>query len=360
LDFQVRTRQCPRVAAWRPGKNRRQGRFEMRPHTAIAAAIAIALHVTAASAETIKLGTLAPEGTPWYRHLRAMTDAWEAASGGRIKVRIYAGGLAGDDSAMVQKLRIGQLQAAALTGEGLTAIVADIAALQLPMLYRSDEELAYVRDRIAPKFEAMLEERSFKLLAWGDAGWVHFFAQRPVIRPTDLKPQKLFIWSQDSAYLEAWKDAGYQPVPMAVTDIHAGLQSGLINAFTAAPVAALSFQWFALAPHMTDLKWAPLVGGLVVRAQDWQRIPAELRPVFTAEARSMAASIRAELTGFGAEAVAVMRKHGLQVHAVPEEIEREWERDVRAGYPRIIGTLVSPWAAAEAERLRDEYRALRK
>src|SRR5215470_17213612 len=98
------------------------------------------------SAEVIKLGTLAPQGSPWYDALRDLGEAWKSASGGQIELRIYPGGVVGDEPDMVRKMRVGQLQAAALSGGGLQVIAPEVLALMLPMMLRSDAELDYVRD----------------------------------------------------------------------------------------------------------------------------------------------------------------------------------------------------------------------
>ena len=313
-----------------------------------------------ASAQTIKLGTLAPQGSPWYKILRDMAEAWKEATGGKIGFRIYPGGVAGDEPDMVRKMRVGQLHAAALTGAGLSKIAPEIQALQMPMMFRSDEELDYVRDRIAPTLEALLEAKGFKVLNWGDAGWVRFFTQRPVVHPDDLKPLRLFTWAGDTATVEAWKDAGYRPVPLAATEIHTALQSGLINAFVTTPVAALSFQWFGLAKHMTDIKWAPLVGATVITTRKWRTIPDDVKPLLLRAARDAGARLQRVIRKLGDEAVEVMKKHGLVVHHVPPEVAAQWERRARAGYAKIVGPVVPPKMVAEVERLRNEYRASRK
>ena len=321
---------------------------------------AFLLGASPASALTIKLGTLAPEGSPWYNIIRDMAQAWKEGTNGKIKVRIYPGGVAGDDPDMVRKMRIGQLHAAVLSAAGLYDIAPETQALQMPMMLASYEELDYVMDRLAPKFEAMLEAKGFKVLSWGDAGWVHFFAQKPVVRPEDLKPLRLFVWSGDTLYVEAWKDAGYRPVPLASTEIHSALQSGLINAFPATPIAALSFQWFGLAKHMTDLKWAPLIGATVISTRKWRRIPDDIKLLLVESAREAGARIRWETRKVGNEAVTVMKKHGLVVHHVPSDVVRDWERSARAGYPKIVGKVVPLALVAEVERLRNEYRASQK
>jgi TRAP-type C4-dicarboxylate transport system substrate-binding protein len=308
-------------------------------------------------AETVKLGTLAPEGSPWHDVLRDMAQAWKAVSNGEITIRIYPGGVAGDEPDMVRKIRVGQLQAAALSGFGLTRIASEVQGLQMPMMFRSAAELDFVRERISPRIEAIFEDRGFKLLTWGDAGWVHFFTQRPVVHPDDLKSQRLFAWAGDTAHIEAWKDAGYQPVPLAATEIHTALQSGLINAFTATPVAALSFQWFGLANNMTDVKWAPLVGGVVVSTRSWAKIPDPLKPRLLDIAREAGARLNAMIPGLEARAIEAMQQHGLVVHPVPPDIHDEWEVRARAAYPKLVGTLVPADMLAKVEALREEYRS---
>ena len=312
-----------------------------------------------ASARTIKLATLAPEGSPWYDIIRDMAETWEQASAGRISVRIYPGGVAGDEPDMVRKMRIGQLHAAAISGAGLPEIAPEVRALMMPMMLGSDEELDYVRQRIGPRLEAILEAKGFKVLTWGDAGWVHFFTRQPVVRPEDLKPLRLFVWAGDDAHVEAWKDAGYRPVPLAATEIHTALQSGLIDAFSTTPIAALSFQWFGQAKHMTDLKWAPLIGALVISTRTWRAIPDDLKPNFLEAAREAGARMRREIRKLGDEAVEVMKKHGLVVHQVPPAVAARWEKSARAGYASIVGRVVPAEMVAEVERLRNEYRASR-
>jgi TRAP-type C4-dicarboxylate transport system substrate-binding protein len=312
---------------------------------------------TAAVARTIKLGTLAPEGSIWHEIIRDMAEAWKAAPGADIGVRIYPGGVAGDEADMIRKMRIGQLHAAALTGAGLAMIAPEILAMQMPMMFRSDAELDYVRQRIGPQLAAILEANGFKLLTWGDAGWVHFFAQRPVVYPDDLKSQKLFTWAGDSATLEAWQRAGFRPVPLAATDIHTALQSGLINAIPTTPIAALSFQWFGLAKHMTNLKWAPLIGAIVISTRTWRDLPDAVKPDLLRAARKVGERLKRVVPKLGDEAVEVMMKHGLVVHQVPDDAAAAWERVARASYSSVEDVVVPAAMVAKVTRLRNAYRA---
>jgi len=305
---------------------------------------------------TIKIGTLAPKGSPWYRFIRDMASEWEASTEGGIKVRIYPGGVIGDERDMVRKMAIGQLHGAVLTAEGLAEIVPHIKVFQLPLLLSSNAELDHVLDQMAPELEEDFLARGYRVISWGDVGWVHIFARQPVVYPKDLMRQKLFSWAGDTTAYNAYREAGFQPVPLQVSDLHTALLSGLVDAFSTTPVAALSFQWFGSAPHMTDLKWAPLIGATVLTKSAWEKIPAEARDMVLESGRRSGTESRDAVRAFETEAITVMKQHGLRVHAVPADVLGEWELRARAAYGTFMAGDVSPELLSRVEQVRDEYR----
>lgn len=308
-------------------------------------------------APIIKMGTVAPEGSSWHRIFRTMGEEWKQAPGGGVILRIYAGGVLGDEPDMVRKMRIGQIQAAALTTAGLADIDNAVAALQIPMMFRSYEELDHVRERLRPALEKRLEGKGFIVLNWGDAGWVMFFAKEAFATPDDLKKRRLFVWAGDNAALEIWKAAGFLPVPLASTDVLPGLQTGLIDAFDTTPLVALSSQWFGLAPHMLDLEWAPLVGATVVTKKAWSAIPPGTRAALLESAAKAGDRLKGEIRAANQEAIEAMRKRGLKIHPASPEVEDAWRRAAEGAYPRIRGGIVPRPMFDEVGRLRDEFRA---
>jgi TRAP-type C4-dicarboxylate transport system substrate-binding protein len=82
-------------------------------------------------------------------------------------------------------------------------------------------------------------------------------------------------------------------------------------------VAALSFQWFGLAKHMTDLKWAPIIAGIVVSTDKWAQIPERAKPGIEACTQATIDRLRDLSSAFDRDSIRVMEKHGLAVHGVP-------------------------------------------
>ena len=314
--------------------------------------------VIAASAPTVvKMATLAPEGSSWYRVLQEMGEEWKKASGGTVSLRIYPGGVAGDEDAMIRKMRVGQIQAAAITGIGLAYLERSFYALHIPMMYASDEEFDFVRDRYAPVLERKLEEKGFVVLNWGDAGWVHFFSKTPVTTPAEAKALKLFMWSGDSNLVQLYKETGFHPVPLSTTDLLPSLQTGMVNGFSSTPLASLAFQWFGLGPHMADLRWAPLTGATVIERRAWAKIPAALRPRLLEASRAAGRNLRVEIRRLNREATDVMVKNGLKIHQVPPDVQAQWRKMVEDIHPRIRGKIMPAEAFDTVKKFRDEYRA---
>jgi TRAP-type C4-dicarboxylate transport system substrate-binding protein len=304
------------------------------------------------------MGTLAPEGSPWHQALQLMGERWRKISGGQVKLVIYPGGVLGDEPDMVNKMRIGQIQAAGLSGAGLSGIDSGVMALQIPMMFDSYDELDYVRERVTPRLEKSIEARGYVVLNWGDVGWVHFFTTKPVTRLADMRKMKLFTWAGgDNETLELWKSNGFRAVPLAATDILTGLQTGLIEAVPTTPLYALLNQSFGIARNMIDLKWAPLIGATVITRRVWDSIPPVPRGDMLAAAREAGVTMRGGIRKMGDDAIVTMEKRRLQVVHVDAATLAEWRRETESVYPRLRGSQVPPELFDEVRKLRDEFRA---
>jgi len=329
----------------------------MKLHLIIACALSLLVPTLAEAAPiTIKLATVAPEKTPWHKAVLRMGKRWSEESGGQVKVKIFPGGVAGDEEDMLRKIKVGQLQAASLTGVGLARVSRSTLALQIPMLMQSYEELDFVREAIAPELEKTLEAAGYVVLNWGDAGWIHFFSTKPVENPADFKDLKIMVFAKDAKAETAWKAANFNPVPLASTDVMSGLQTGLIEAFASPPLYALSTQWFALANHMVPVKWTPLNGATVISKETWEKIPEDLRPKLMAIAREEGERSKNRVRAFGEKAIKVMKDNGLVVHELSEKQEQAWQQAAEKAYPQVRGELVPEGMFDRVKKLAEQVR----
>lgn len=304
----------------------------------------------------IKIGTIAPEGSTWHDVLLKIRQEWRRVSNDRVELRVYAGGVLGDEFEMVRKVQRRSLDGLAVSGVGLARIDNGIDCLQYPLFFDSYEELDYVRDAIAPQLEERMEARNFKVLNWSDAGWVYFFTRQMARTPDEVKRMKLWISAGDPDTEKLFKDLDFQVVPLPTTDMLTSLQTGLIDAFDVPPLFALLDRSYQQANHMIDLKWAPVVAATVISTRTWGRIPAELRPKLLEVSRTAGEQLRAEIRRAHEDAVDEMKSRGLVVVELTEPERAAWRREVEAALPRMREILGPPELCEETERIRDEYR----
>lgn len=287
--------------------------------------VALAPASPVAAATVIKLATLVPQGTPWDYGLRQMGDEWASCTEGRVVLRIYPGGVAGDEPDVMRKLRIGQLQAAAVTVGALASADEAFRVFQIPMLYASYGELQAVTARLEPELESRLEAKGLVLLAWGHGGWVHLFSKRQIRTVEELEQTKLFAWAGDNRMVEWFKRNGFRVVPLAATDIVTALQTGMVEAVPTTPLAALYAGWYERVPHMLDLGFAPLVGGIVVTRRAWEGLAEADRACMRAAADRVEARLSEAIPRQDREAIAEMRERGLQVTELSAAERQGWQ-----------------------------------
>ena len=311
--------------------------------------------VLLAQPSQIKIATLAPKGSSYYNSLLEMGAKWQKLG---VRLVIYPDGQQGGEATMVQMIRAGQLQAGMFTTTGLADIEPSVASMQnMPMMFRSFDELDYVRQKLQPTIEKRFAEKGFVLLFLGDAGWVRFFSRYPALHPADLKKQKIFTWAGDNTQLDLMKSYGYQPVSLETSDIFTSLQTGAIDAVPTIPYYANAGQFFRKAPHMLEVNWAPLVGGGVVSKKVWDEIPATNRAAMMAAAAAAGDQIQNQSHAESDKAVVAMTAKGLKVQTVTPEVEAEWRALAEAAYPRIRGKMVTAEMFDEVVRLLKEFRA---
>ena len=305
----------------------------------------------------IRIGTVAPQDSPWHETLKQLRQEWHRISQGAIRVQIYPGGVLGDGPEMVRQVRSGRIQAVALTSAGLHQIDNGISCLQIPLMFNSYEELDYVRTRISNQLEKRLEERGFKLLLWGDAGWVHSFTTQPARTPDDLRRLKLFTHAGDPEMESLYKEFGFRVVPLSLTDMITSFQTGMIEAVSLPPLFALLNESYRLAPNMASLRWIPLVAGTVISLRTWQQIPEELRPGMLEAATRAGDLLRGKIRQMDGDAVAEMEKRGLQVIQLDQAELDSWQKEAEEAYPQLRGRYAPAHLFDQVRRLRDEFRS---
>ncbi|HSN01652.1 MAG TPA: TRAP transporter substrate-binding protein DctP [Rudaea sp.] len=225
---------------------------------------ALLLATSAQAATTIKIATVAPDGTAWMREMRAGADAVKKDTDGRVEIKYYPGGVMGDEPTVLRKIRIGQLQGGAFTGGELSQIVKDAQIYSLPFLFKNQEEVDRVRTQLDPLLRQSFDKAGFDVAGISGGGFAYLMSVNPIKTKDDLKAAKVWVPQGDRVAEAGFKAGGVTPISLPLADVYTSLQTGLIDTVANTPAGAIAFQWHTKVRHMVDLPITYVVGMLVI------------------------------------------------------------------------------------------------
>jgi TRAP-type C4-dicarboxylate transport system substrate-binding protein len=167
-------------------------------------------------------------------------------------------------------------------------------------------------------------------------GWIKIFSKAPVFVPSDLKRMKVGSDPQEPGMTAAFKDMGYQVVPVESNLILVKLNGGAIDAIYVSPIAAGGYQYFGLAKNMSTINIAPFLGGIVINRHTWEMIPKQHQEAILAITRRTGTEIEASLAQLENDAISTMVKYGLVINDVTPRQAQEWYDDLEKSVPRLL------------------------
>jgi len=280
----------------------------------------------AESSVTIKLATLAPEGSSWIKTFNALNSEVMKKTENKVQFRIYPGGVLGDETDMLRKMKIGQIQAAALTSGGLSPLFREIDVLQIPFLFQKYEEVDAVLTKMDSFFRKGFEDNGYILLGWSEAGFIYLMSTIPIASVADLRKAKVWIWEESPLAKTIFDEAKVSAIPLSIPDVLVGLQTGLVNVVYAPPTGAISLQWFTKVKYLTDVPLVYLAGAIVVSKATFQQISPSYQNSIIEISHRYLNQLKAVTRNENREAIQVMTKHGTKIITPSKDQIDEFKR----------------------------------
>jgi TRAP-type C4-dicarboxylate transport system substrate-binding protein len=278
-------------------------------------AMSLTMLPAASVAETleIKIATLAPEGSSWIKTFHAIDEEVRIKTDKQVGFKFYPGGVLGDEKDMIRKMYIGQINGAALTSAGLSAIYSEMDVFQIPFLFKSYHEVDYVLEEMNAFFQKGFEENGYILLGWSEGGFVRLMSTKPVTTLDDLRKLKVWTWEGSPMTKAIFDQANVSAIPLTVPDVLVGLQTGLVDVVYAPPSGAISLQWFTKIKYITDVKLIYLIGGLVMQKKVFNKISPDHQKILLETCRRHMNELKATVRKENQEAIQVMVKYGVKI-----------------------------------------------
>lgn len=311
-----------------------------------------------AHAATLKIATLSPEGSGWMKLLREHAQNVQTRTGGSVKIKIYPGGVMGDDKAVMRKMRVGQLHGAVITAGGLVQNYKDIALYSLPLLFRNDEEVDYVRRVMDEELMAGLREKNFVGFGFAEVGFAYPMMQRPGTSVADIRGGKVWTPDNDPASLRAFTAFDISPIPLPIADVLAGLQTGLIDSIGSPPIGAIALQWHTQVEHAIDLPLMYTYGLFTMTERAFKRLQPEEQRIVEEEMGAAVQAADASARRDHNNAKQALLAQGINWAAPNLREMAEWNRLADEANAKLVAEgYISPDVYARTRELLSEIRA---
>lgn len=264
-------------------------------------------------AQRIKVGVMAPEGTSWANSMKKLAKEVEKETAGEVKFKVYYGGVAGDESDVLRKIRVGQLQGGFFTGKTLGEISKDIRAIELPFNFFSNRAKAFeVLESLKDKFAQSLASEHFKSLGFFEIGQVYLVSTKKVTSLEELKGVKIWSWEGDEIVKTMMDSLNLVSIPLALPDVLASLSTGVIEAAYAPPLGIMALQWHTKIKYLVDYPVAYSIGSMLIDNKTWDKISKKNQEIIEKIAQKYTAEINTSTVKENAQALEALKASGVE------------------------------------------------
>ena len=298
--------------------------------------------VTARAQRTLSMATLAPSGSLPMRVFDAMNRELRRRTAAGVAFRWYGGGIQGDESEVVRKIRSGRLDGAALSATGLAQVFRPVLAFQLPAVFRTPEGFMRAFTALRPELEAGFERAGFTILSLSPATGPRMFSTREIRTPEDLRAARPWRWPDDPILPELYAATGATGVPLALPEVLGALQTRRVDTVFAPPAAAIALQWSGQVRFMSERPSSGSMAAMVLSRRAAQSLTPAQRATIAEVIAQASAIYRPAFLRADGDAVRALERRGVRAVPLTEPERQRWTAVFARVRSRVAATLPDP------------------
>ncbi|MDF1761873.1 MAG: TRAP transporter substrate-binding protein DctP [Oleibacter sp.] len=278
------------------------------------------------AATTLKIATLAPDGTSWMKAMRQAAADIQEDTAGRVKVKFFPGGVQGSDKSVLRKMQIRQLQGGAVAAGSLIDIAPASQLYSLPFTFRNLNEVRTIRKEFDPYIIEQMAKAGYVVLGISEAGFAYMMSDKPIRSSSDMSDRKVWVPEGDLIGQTTFEKGNVNPVSLPISDVYTSLQTGLIDTFVVNPSSAIALQWHSKIKYVTDYPLLFLVGMIVIDDKSFAKLSAEDQASVRAVMAKAFTAMDAQNEKDEAGARDAMAQNGIEFVELSAADKAEWQK----------------------------------
>ncbi|MBI9074547.1 MAG: TRAP transporter substrate-binding protein DctP [Desulfatibacillum sp.] len=271
-----------------------------------------------------KIGTIAPDGVGWARQIKNIVlPAVQEATEGNLDVKVYWGGVMGDDEDFVSKMRIGQLQGAGWSGQGVLIAVPEMEVVTLPFLFNNFEEVDYIKKQMSSAFDEIARKNGYMVVAWIDEDFGRIYStQHAMTQLQDFQDSKVLSWF-GGLEERMLKSLGASPISVNMPEAPPAIRQGVGDAIIASAAWVLGTQLYSSVKYVSPyaLRYAPAM--IAVSWDTWETMPKNYQQNYFKVRPDVVRRFVAGVRNDNIKSLEAMKEYGIKELTVsPEEMAK--------------------------------------
>ena len=231
----------------------------------------------AQSTLSLRAADVHPPGYPNVVAIEHMGQKLEAATNGRIKLKMFPGGVLGSEKEMIEQTQVGAIDVLRTSLGPVGPVVPDVNVFNMPFVFRNEAHMRAVIDGpIGDEMLAKITASAAKLVAlgWMDGGSRSLYAKKPVRSIADLKGLKIRMIG-NPLFVDTMNAMGGNGISMGYGEVFSALQTGVIDGAENNPPSYFTANHFATgAKYFTQTNHLIIPEIFVMSKVTWDKLGA--------------------------------------------------------------------------------------